>query len=437
VNDHEPGRGHHGHGPGTAGRGFERAVEPGARRRGGGRAGHGRGRGRGGRAGGAGGGRGRRGDVRATVLALLAERPMHGYEMLHEIGRRTQGVWEPSPGSLYPALALLEDQGLVRSAEVNGRRRYELTEAGRGEQAASPAGPAPWEAVLREADQADLALGQTLRQVGVAIGQVADAGTGEQKSRAEALLAEVRRQTYLLLADAPASAGAAGAGHPSPEALWRRVEEYFDGALLPADEALEGARRASREAGLPDISVSPAQGKLLYLLARGVGARRILEIGTLGGYSAIWLARSLPPGGRLVSLEIDPGHAEVATANLAGAGLADRAEIRVGPAVHSLEAMGSAGEPTFDLVFIDADKQSNAEYFRWAMRLTHPGSIVVVDNVVRGGKVADDGDPSPAVTGVRQLVDAMAAEPRVEATTVQTVGSKGYDGFTIGLVIDP
>jgi DNA-binding PadR family transcriptional regulator len=171
----------------------------GGRRRGGHGGGGGRGGGRGG------GGRGRRGDVRAAVLALLAERPMHGYEMLQELARRTQDLWRPSPGSLYPALQLLEDQGLVRSVEEEGRRRFELTDSGRAERAARPDGPLPWETMLRAADPGDMALSATLRQVQVAIGQVAEAGTTEQKTRAEALLAELRRQVYLLLAESPAS----------------------------------------------------------------------------------------------------------------------------------------------------------------------------------------------------------------------------------------
>jgi predicted O-methyltransferase YrrM len=222
--------------------------------------------------------------------------------------------------------------------------------------------------------------------------------------------------------------------HQGQEKVWQRVEDYFDDAQIGADEALDSAQRASREARLPAISVTASQGKLLSLLARGIGARRILEVGTLGGYSTIWLARALPDTGRLISLELEPRHAEVATANVARAGLAGRVEIRVGPALRSLEAMGAAGEPPFDLVFIDADKPSNADYFRWAMRLTHPGSLIVVDNVVRDGLVADPADTSPGVVGVRRLLEAMAAEPRIDATTVQTVGSKGYDGFTLGLV---
>ncbi|HEY1919038.1 MAG TPA: O-methyltransferase [Streptosporangiaceae bacterium] len=222
--------------------------------------------------------------------------------------------------------------------------------------------------------------------------------------------------------------------HQGQDGVWQRVEDYFDGAQIGPDDALDSALRASDAAGLPAISVSPSQGKLLSLLARSIVARRILEVGTLGGYSTIWLARALPDTGRLISLELEPWHAEVARANVAGAGLGDRVEIRLGPALASLEAMGDAGEAPFDLVFIDADKPSNADYFGWAMRLTHPGSLIVVDNVVRGGRVADLADDNPGAVGVRRLVDAMAAEPRIDATTVQTVGSKGYDGFTIGLV---
>jgi predicted O-methyltransferase YrrM len=217
---------------------------------------------------------------------------------------------------------------------------------------------------------------------------------------------------------------------------WTRVEEYFDGALIPPDKGLEETLAASQQAGLPGINVSASQGKLLYLLARATGARRVLEIGTLGGYSTIWLARALPAGGQVISLELDPHHAEVARANVAGAGLAGRVDIRTGPALDSLEDLGSAGEEAFDLVFIDADKTSNAEYFAWAMRLTQPGSFVIVDNVVRRGRVTQAGGDSD-VEGVRRLVAAMAADDRIDVTTVQTVGSKGYDGMAIGLVIEP
>jgi predicted O-methyltransferase YrrM len=218
---------------------------------------------------------------------------------------------------------------------------------------------------------------------------------------------------------------------------WTAVDDYLEQALLTPDDALDAALRHSRDQGLPAISVSATQGKLLALLARSVGARRVLEVGTLGGYSTIWLARALPAGGEVVSLEIDPHHAEVARANLARAGLADRVEVRVGPAVDTLATMVgvAAGSPPFDLVFIDADKTSNADYFAHAMRLTRPGSLIVVDNVVRNGAVADTASRDANVLGVRRLMDAMAAEPRIDATAVQTVGSKGYDGFALGLVV--
>jgi predicted O-methyltransferase YrrM len=295
------------------------------------------------------------------------------------------------------------------------------------------------EAIVGAADQGEVALNGILRQVAVAVDQVAEVGSAAQKASAETLLADVRRQLYLLLAEAPAEApaGPAAGRAPQPdEQTWNQVEEYFDGALLPWDSGLERALKASQLAGLPGINVSASQGKLLYLLARAVGARRVLEIGTLGGYSTIWLARALPAGGRVISLELDPRHAEVARINIANAGLADRAEVRTGPALDSLEALGAAGEEPFDLVFVDADKKSNADYFAWAMRLTHPGSFLVVDNVVRRGQVADGASTDTSVLGVRRLVDAMAADGRIDVTTVQTVGSKGYDGLAIGLVTD-
>jgi predicted O-methyltransferase YrrM len=217
------------------------------------------------------------------------------------------------------------------------------------------------------------------------------------------------------------------------ESLWADVDHYLTDRLVPADPALEAALDASAAAGLPDIAVAPNQGKLLYLLARLRGARRILEIGTLGGYSTIWLARALPPDGRLISLEYDPRHAEVARANIAGAGLADRVEVRVGAALDTLPGLG--GEGPFDVVFIDADKVNNAEYFRWALELSTVGSLIIVDNVVRGGQVLDGSTDDPAVLGTRRLFDALATEPRVTATAIQTVGTKSYDGFAFALVI--
>ena len=215
------------------------------------------------------------------------------------------------------------------------------------------------------------------------------------------------------------------------QARWSAVDGYLEDALLGPDEALEAALRASGAAGLPAISVSPTQGKLLQLLARMVGARRILEVGTLGGYSAIWLARALAPGGELVSLEIDPHHAEVARANLARAGLDGVAQVKVGRALDVLPTLTGP----FDLVFIDADKPSNPDYFTWAVRLTRSGGVIIVDNVVRGGAVVEAGSADPAVQGVRRLNDLIAAEPRVSATAIQTVGSKGWDGFAIALVV--
>lgn len=213
--------------------------------------------------------------------------------------------------------------------------------------------------------------------------------------------------------------------------LWAGVDRLFGERLLGPDDALEQTLVASREAGLPGIAVSPVQGKLLNLLARMVGARRILEVGTLGGYSALWLARALPPQGRLVTLELDPHHAEVARANLERAGVADRVEVVVGPAIESLR--GLPGDQPFDVVFIDADKPGNPAYFAEALRLTRPGSVLVVDNVVRQGRIVTHPD-DPAVVGVLELLDLVAAEPRVDATALQTVGTKGHDGLLVALV---
>ena len=215
---------------------------------------------------------------------------------------------------------------------------------------------------------------------------------------------------------------------------WSAVDQYLVDLLIPADSALDAALEASVAAGLPAINVAPNQGKLLQLFARMCGARRILEIGTLGGYSTIWLARALPPGGRLVTLEVDPRHAEVARANFARAGLADVIELRVGPAGVTLPQLVAAGEAPFDFVFIDADKRSTPDYFSWSLRLTHPGSVIVVDNVIREGAVLDAASADASVQGVRRLIELIAAEPRVSATAIQTVGSKGYDGFVIAIV---
>jgi predicted O-methyltransferase YrrM len=216
--------------------------------------------------------------------------------------------------------------------------------------------------------------------------------------------------------------------------LWTEVDQYLTDRLVPSDEALESALQNSADAGLPEISVAPNQGKLLHLFALASGAERVLEIGTLGGYRTIWLGRALPPRGRLVTLEADAHHAEVARANIARAGLADRVEMIVGPALETLPELVERRLPPFDLTFIDADKAPTAEYFAWSLRLSHVGSLIIVDNVVRQGGVADAASDEPSVVGMRRLFDALADEPRVTATAVQTVGSKGHDGFVLALV---
>lgn len=223
-------------------------------------------------------------------------------------------------------------------------------------------------------------------------------------------------------------------GQSVDQTLFAAVDAYIDALFVPGDAALEGALRAAAEAGLPEIHVSPGQGKLLYLLARLSGARRILEIGTLAGYSAIWLARALPDEGRLVSLEFRPEHAAVAQANLERAGLAARCELIVGPALESLAALASRGEPPFDMVFIDADKPNYTAYLDWSVRLARPGALLVADNVVREGRVLSPAPDDSAAIGARDFNAALAADPRVEAVVVQLVGAKGHDGMAIGVV---
>jgi predicted O-methyltransferase YrrM len=215
---------------------------------------------------------------------------------------------------------------------------------------------------------------------------------------------------------------------------WTAVDGFITDLVVPSDPALVAALADSAAAGLPAISVSPNQGKFLHLLARIKGARSILEVGTLGGYSTIWLARALPEGGRLVTLESEPKHADVARANIARAGLSGVVDIRLGPALETLPQLAAEGAGPFDFVFIDADKVNTPEYFSWALRLTRPGSMIIVDNVVRKGAVVDAGSDDPNVQGVRRFYEVLAAEPRVNATAIQTVGSKGYDGFALALV---
>jgi predicted O-methyltransferase YrrM len=218
------------------------------------------------------------------------------------------------------------------------------------------------------------------------------------------------------------------------QTLWSAIDDYIVGTLSPSDPALDQVLADSRAAGLPAINVAPNQGKLLQLLAQMIGARRVLEVGTLGGYSTIWLARALPADGRLITLEHSPLHAEVARRNIARAGLADVVEVRVGAALDSLPVLAAENPEPFDLAFIDADKENNPHYFTWALKLTRPGGVIIVDNVVRAGSVIDGDSQDPNVRGVRLLYELIAAEPRVSATAVQTVGSKGHDGFAIARV---
>jgi predicted O-methyltransferase YrrM len=215
---------------------------------------------------------------------------------------------------------------------------------------------------------------------------------------------------------------------------WAEVDDFVASLLAPHDEALEAAARTSTEAGLPAIQVSPPQGKLLQILAKSIGARRILEFGTLGGCSTIWLARALPAKGRLVTLEADPAYAEVARANIAAAGLGDVVDLRVGRALDLLPGLEAEGAGPFDLTFIDADKVHTPDYFAWALERTRHGGLIVADNVVRGGTLADASGEDTTVEAQRRLHKMIANEPRVEATTIQTVGAKGYDGFTIAVV---
>lgn len=216
--------------------------------------------------------------------------------------------------------------------------------------------------------------------------------------------------------------------------LWNAVDEYITATVVRPDAALAAASEAGDAAGLPPIAVSPSHGKLLYLLARFRGAQKVLEIGTLAGYSTIWLARAIGPRGRIVTLERDATHADVARANFERAGLASQIDLRLGDARATLGAMVAAGEGGFDFVFVDADKPSIPEYFQQALELTQPGSVIVVDNVVRDGAVIDGASEDASIRGVRRLNDMLATNRRVTATTIQTVGAKGYDGLTIALV---
>ena len=216
--------------------------------------------------------------------------------------------------------------------------------------------------------------------------------------------------------------------------MWTAVDEYFGGLLAPSDEHLDAALKANRKAGLPAIDVSPLQGKFLHVLVQMTQAKRVLEIGLLGGYSTIWMARALPRGGRIVSLEFSPKHADVARANLKRAGLLRRVDVRVGPALESLPVLAKERGGKFDLIFIDADKENNPQYLEWAIKLARRGSVIVVDNIARHGHVIDAKSTEPDVTGTRRCLEMMAAHPRLSAFAMQTVGVKGLDGFALAVV---
>ena len=219
------------------------------------------------------------------------------------------------------------------------------------------------------------------------------------------------------------------------KSLWTKVDDYFGDLLAPSDEALDAAIAANHKADLPAIDVTPLQGSFLELLVRMSGARRVLEIGTLGGYSTIWLARALPKGGRVTTLELEPRHAEVAGANLKRAGVLNRVDIKVGPAADSLRALIKKKSAPFDLIFIDADKSGYPEYLTLSLKLSRPGTVLVADNVVRDGKVINPRSKDPNIQGVRRFAELVAAEPRLRSTVLQTVGGKGYDGFLIAVVV--
>lgn len=218
------------------------------------------------------------------------------------------------------------------------------------------------------------------------------------------------------------------------EKRWTEVDEYFADVLVGDDAELAAALSANAAAGLPAHDVSPVQGKLLHLLAKIQGARRILEIGTLGGYSTIWLARALPAGGRVTSLEIDAARAEIAKANLSRCGLGGAVDVRIGPALETLARLKAEGAGPFDLIFIDADKPNNPHYLQWAIELSRPGTVIIGDNVVRDGAVSDSRSNDPNVVGVRRFLDDLGRHPRLSATALQTVGIKGYDGFALAVV---
>jgi predicted O-methyltransferase YrrM len=219
--------------------------------------------------------------------------------------------------------------------------------------------------------------------------------------------------------------------------LWTSVDDYITDLFVPFDPTMKEALAASEAAGLPSISVAPNEGKFLMLFAQICGARRILELGTLGGYSTIWLARGMAPGGSLITLEASEKHAEVARSNIARAGLAEGVEVRVGPALDTLPQLAAEGRGPFDLIFIDADKENYSGYFAWALKLARPGTVIIADNVIRDGEILDPASSDSRVQGIRRFNQLLANESRVRATVIQTVGKKGHDGMAIAIVIAP
>ena len=217
--------------------------------------------------------------------------------------------------------------------------------------------------------------------------------------------------------------------------IWKQVDQYFAGALIAPGDGFNAALDANRKADLPSIDVTPLQGKFLEILARATGARRVLEIGTLGGFSTLWLARALSEDGVVVTLELEPHHAKIAKQNLEAAGLADRVNLRIGPASETLATLIQEHTAPFDFIFIDADKAGYPEYLQWSLKLSRPGTLIVADNVVRDGKVIDSENPDPNIRGVRRFTEMVSAEPRLSATALQTVAGKGYDGFVIAVVL--
>lgn len=220
-----------------------------------------------------------------------------------------------------------------------------------------------------------------------------------------------------------------------PKDIWTEVDRYFSAALIKPDRKLDAALKANRKAELPAIDVTPLQGRFLDLLVRATSARRVLEIGTLGGYSTLWLARAIPDNGLVVTLELEPKHASIAQRNIEKAGLSRRVDLRIGSAAESLAALVAGSADPFDFIFIDADKAGYPDYLKWSMKLSHPGTVIVADNVVRDGKVIDPKNPDPNIQGVRRFTRLIAREPRLSTTVLQTVGSKGYDGFAIAVVL--